>query len=97
MRRSSPAEDVQLLRWLSDRPIDDDTPAGAVLRAAEQWQSSRGTPFVVAGAQSANAIGLINLKFIDDKVAISRTAFSRPRAARAPRREPFSSLSLGAP
>ena len=100
---STSRRDTHILRWLSDRPADDDTPTGAVLRAAEQWQTGQGAPFVIAAARSDSAIGLINLTFADDTAAhiaysVFATARGRgaaPRAVRLITTWAFRELGLG--
>lgn len=52
----------------------------SLLRAAEQWGSGRGTPFVIADEESGEPLGLINLRFEDDEDAL--VAYSVFPAAR---------------
>ncbi|BDZ49708.1 acetyltransferase [Frondihabitans sucicola] len=62
--------DPQIVRWLSDAPVPDDSPTRSVGRAVNQWSTGRGTPFVIADLQSSVPLGLINLRFETDTEAL---------------------------
>ncbi len=74
--------DPLIARWLSDDPVPGDSPARSVERAAGQWSSGRGTPFVIADATTSLPLGLINLRFDGDGDHEAVVAYSVFAAAR---------------
>ena len=60
------SHDSETLRWLEDEPVAPEQARDSVARAAEQWRSGRGAPFVIADAGSDVPLGLVNVQLADD-------------------------------
>jgi RimJ/RimL family protein N-acetyltransferase len=59
------SHDPDTQRWLEDEPMTPEREAGSVARAAEQWRSGTGAPFVIADAADDRPLGLLNLQLGD--------------------------------
>ena len=83
------SEDAETRRRLEDEPLTADSAPSSLARAAEQWRSGRGAPFVIADAASDAPLGLVNVQIGDDPavagLAVSVFPHARGRgvAARA--------------
>ena len=85
------SHDPDTQRWLEDEPMTPEREAGSVARAAEQWHSGTGAPFVIADAADDRPLGLLNLQLGDvATLAVSVFPAARGRGI-APR-----ALRLGA-
>lgn len=61
------SHDPETRRRLNDEPLTPDRLRDSVSRAAEQWRTGTGAPFVIADAADDGPLGLLNLQFGDDK------------------------------
>jgi [ribosomal protein S5]-alanine N-acetyltransferase len=62
--------DTETQRRLDDEPLDQESQRKSLARAAEQWSTGAGAPFVIADADDDRPLGLLNLQFDkDDEVA----------------------------
>jgi RimJ/RimL family protein N-acetyltransferase len=61
------SNDPETRRWLEDEPLTSERQRDLVSRAAEQWRTGRGAPFVVVDAASDCALGLLNVQFGEDE------------------------------
>src|SRR3954463_11621208 len=59
------SHDRETQRWLEDEPMTPEREAGSLERAAEQWRSGRGAPFVIADAVDDRPLGLLNLQLAE--------------------------------
>jgi RimJ/RimL family protein N-acetyltransferase len=85
------SHDPDTQRWLEDEPMTPEREAGSLERAAEQWRSGTGAPFVIADAADDRPLGLLNLQLAEvATLAVSVFPAARGRGI-APR-----ALRLGA-
>jgi RimJ/RimL family protein N-acetyltransferase len=85
------SHDPDTQRWLEDEPMTPEREAQSLARAAEQWRSGAGAPFVIADASDDRPLGLLNLQLRDAAtLAVSVFPVARGRGI-APR-----ALRLGA-
>ncbi len=63
------SRDPETRRRLEDEPLTEERARDSVARAEAQWQSGRAAPFVIADAESDQAMGLVNLRLEDEEVA----------------------------
>jgi RimJ/RimL family protein N-acetyltransferase len=85
------SRDPDTRRWLEDEPMTPEREAQSLARAAEQWRSGAGAPFVIADASDDRPLGLLNLQLRDAAtLAVSVFPVARGRGI-APR-----ALRLGA-
>lgn len=61
------SHDAETLRWLNDAPLEPGNERGSVERAAEQWRTGRGAPFVIADADTDVAVGLVRVQPTGDE------------------------------
>ena len=59
------SHDPETQRWLEDEPMTPEREAGSLARAAEQWRSGTGAPFVIADAADDRPLGLLNLQLAE--------------------------------
>jgi RimJ/RimL family protein N-acetyltransferase len=82
------SHDPETQRRLNDEPLTP-TRRESVSRAAAQWRTGTGAPFVIADANDDRPLGLVNLQFDDDDevaglaVSVFPAARGRGIAARA--------------
>lgn len=62
--------DPETQRWLDDPAMDEAAQASTVERAAEALRSGRAAPLVVADAVTDEPVGLVNLQFRSDELAM---------------------------
>jgi RimJ/RimL family protein N-acetyltransferase len=74
------SSDPETRRRLNDPPLEVESPRESVARAAEQWSSGRGAPFVIASATDDRALGLLNVQFGEDEEAASLAVSVFPHA-----------------
>jgi RimJ/RimL family protein N-acetyltransferase len=74
------SHDPETQRRLDDPPLSTESQRESVARAAEQWSSGRGAPFVIADAADDRAVGLLNLQFGDDEEVASLAVSVFPEA-----------------
>ena len=83
------SHDPETLRRLNDAPLNPESQRESIARAAEQWSTGTGAPFVIADAVDDRALGLLNLQFGHDEgvaslaVSVFPEARGRGVAARA--------------
>jgi RimJ/RimL family protein N-acetyltransferase len=61
------SHDAETLRWLNDAQLEPGNERGSVERAAEQWRTGRGAPFVIADADTDAALGLVRVQPTEDE------------------------------
>lgn len=74
------SHDPETQRRLDDPPLTVENRGESVARAAEQWSSGRGAPFVIADAVDDRALGLLNLQFGEDEEVASLAVSVFPKA-----------------
>jgi RimJ/RimL family protein N-acetyltransferase len=83
------SRDPETRMRLEDDPLTEERARDSVARAEAQWQTGRAAPFVIADAESDQAMGLLNLQFSDDEevaglaVSVFPSARGRGAASRA--------------
>jgi RimJ/RimL family protein N-acetyltransferase len=96
------SHDPETRRWLDDEPMDREARRTSLARAAEAWRSGTGAPLVIADAVTDKPVGIINLQFGSDDVAMvaygvfpdNRGQGVAPRAVRLVARWALSDLRL---
>src|SRR3954453_8267803 len=59
------SRDRETQRWLEGEPMTPEREAGSLERAAEQWRSGNGAPFVIADVADDRPLGLLNLQLAE--------------------------------
>jgi RimJ/RimL family protein N-acetyltransferase len=63
------SHDPETLRWLKDPPMDAAARASALERTERLWRTGEAAPLVIADAAADHPMGMINLRFADDREA----------------------------
>lgn len=74
------SRDPETQRRLDDPPLSPERRRESVARAAQQWSSGSGAPFVIADASDDRPLGLLNLQFGDDEEVASLAVSVFPEA-----------------
>jgi RimJ/RimL family protein N-acetyltransferase len=72
------SHDPDTQRWLEDEPMTPEREAGSLARAAEQWRSGTGAPFVIADPADDRPLGLLNLQ-LGDVATLAVSVFPEAR------------------